>query len=147
VIRPRQTRPGETLRIQTKPNSFAGLSSRQARSIPLVLGAKSIAEGCKAAQISTVTWYAWLQDDGFREMYRDVKRQAFESSLARLQVITAEAVETLREVATDQKAPPSSRVSAARSILETAFKAVELGEMEERLSELEKFIQKGRQEW
>jgi len=41
------------------------LTARQRRAIPLVLGAKNIEEGCRAARITPVTWYAWLKNEGF----------------------------------------------------------------------------------
>ena len=42
------------------------LTPRQRRAIPLILGARSIEEGCRGAGISPVTWYAWLKTGGFK---------------------------------------------------------------------------------
>jgi hypothetical protein len=66
------------------------------------------------------------------------RKQNLETVMRRLQQIAGEAVECLREVAANHQAPPSSRVAAARVVLETIIKVVELEEIEERLTELEK---------
>jgi len=46
-------------------------------------------------------------------------------------------VETLRSVMQDKDAPASAKVSAAKAILETAIKAVELEDLEARIAALE----------
>jgi hypothetical protein len=60
-----------------------------------------------------------------------------EGAIANLQQATKEAVETLRKVMADAGAPTSSRVSAARTVLETAIRGVELLDLEERVERLE----------
>jgi hypothetical protein len=32
----------------------------------MILAARSVEEGCRAAGITSVTWYAWLKDGGFK---------------------------------------------------------------------------------
>ena len=59
-----------------------------------------------------------------------------------MQQATGEAVETLRQVMQDPEAPASAKVSAARTILETAVKAVELEDLEEWIAYLEAQIMK-----
>ena len=46
-------------------------------------------------------------------------------------------METLRSVMQDAEAPASARVSAAKTVLETAIKAVELEDLEARIVALE----------
>ena len=41
------------------------LTAKQAKSIPILLAAKSYEKGCKSARISKTTFYKWMQDDGF----------------------------------------------------------------------------------
>jgi len=50
------------------------LTARQRRAIPLVLAAKSIEEGCRAATITPVTWYAWLKNEGFKAVVEAQER-------------------------------------------------------------------------
>ena len=58
-------------------------------------------------------------------------------AIIQLQQTTGEAVETLRGIITDQEAPASSRVSAAKTVLDFAVRAVKLEEIETRLKILE----------
>ena len=58
-------------------------------------------------------------------------------AIVQVQRATAEAVETLRAVMHDSESPASARVSAAKTILDTAIKAVELEDLEQRLTALE----------
>jgi hypothetical protein len=60
-----------------------------------------------------------------------------ESAINRLRRFATDAVTTLHEVATDVESPASSRVAASKAILDTALKAVELEDVESRLSALE----------
>jgi len=57
----------------------------------------------------------------------------------------SEAVETLRSVMADADAPASSRVAAARAMLDLGLKSVEIEDLVERVDALEKQIEmKGR---
>jgi hypothetical protein len=60
-----------------------------------------------------------------------------QQAITQVQRATGEAVETLRSVMQDAEAPASARVSAAKAILETAIKAVEVEDIEARLTALE----------
>ena len=58
-------------------------------------------------------------------------------AITQVQRATGEAVETLRRVMHDAEAPAGAKVSAAKAILETAIKAVELEDIEARIAALE----------
>ncbi len=60
---------------------------------------------------------------------------------ARLQLATVDAVNALQAVVSSQDSPPSTRVSAARTILDMAYRAVEVGELSERLHSLEALVE------
>ena len=51
-----------------------------------------------------------------------------------------EAVATLRGIMLDENKPPSTRVASAKTILDTALKAVEIEELEARIKTIEKKI-------
>jgi len=59
-----------------------------------------------------------------------------------VQQATGTAVQTLAAVMEDAEASASARVSAAKTILETAMKAVELEDLEARITALEQQAQK-----
>ena len=90
--------------------------------------------------ITPRTLYKWLKMPEFRSAYMAAKREAVTVAVARLQQAAAEAVEALRSIMNDPKKPASARVSAARSILELAIKAIEIEDLEIRIEELERLM-------
>ncbi len=64
-----------------------------------------------------------------------------EQAIGRLQQATNEAVDTLRKVMADVKAPATSRVSAAKAVLDTSLKTMELQELETRMLALERRLE------
>ena len=80
----------------------------------------------------------WLRDDAIFQMaYREARRQVVQQAIVQVQQATGEAVATLRQVMQAADAPASAKVSAAKTILETAIKAVELEDLEARIVALE----------
>jgi hypothetical protein len=80
----------------------------------------------------------WLQIPEFQDAYRQVRRDAFGQSIARLQHASSAAASVLLKVMLDPNAPASSRIRAADSVLDHAAKAIEIEDIEVRLSELER---------
>lgn len=118
-------------------------SRKQEAAIIALLNMPTIAGAAKRAGISEATLWRWLQMESFQQRYQEAKSQAFGAALGRLQQATGEAVEVLREVAADPIfSTPSSRVSAARAILELAIKVKEAEDLEARIVQIEKMLQK-----
>lgn len=69
--------------------------------------------------------------------------EAVSLAITKLQQVCGEAVETLREIMCNKENPPSSRVTAARTVLEMAIKAVELEDLAEKVEELEQLARRG----
>ena len=67
-------------------------------------------------------------------------RYAVGQAVARLSQVCGEAVETLREILKNPEAPASSRVSAAKTVLDIALKSVELEEINRRIEALEQAV-------
>lgn len=97
----------------------------------------SVREAAEAVGIGEVTLFRWMQDPEFQTGYRNARRRVVQHAISRLQKVSSEAVDTLREIMTDPDKPATSRVTAARTILEMAVKAVELEDLEVRIEELE----------
>jgi hypothetical protein len=66
-----------------------------------------------------------------------------QQSTARLQTVTGEAVGVLREVMNDKGAKGSKRVSAAKAVIELAYKGIDLDDFAKRLEAIEASL-KGR---
>ena len=81
----------------------------------------------------------------FQNAYRQARREAFSQSIARLQQGTSAAATTLLKVMIDSSVPASVRVRAADSVLNHASKAIEIEDIEARLSELERATEASRQ--
>lgn len=120
-------------------------TSNYDRKKELALGAllteSTLEAAAKIAGISEVTLWRWLKDQEFAEAYRELKREAVGQAITRLQQISCQAVETLKTIMLDKESPASVRVSAAKSILEMAVKAIEIEDIARRVETLEKIAQ------
>jgi hypothetical protein len=67
--------------------------------------------------------------------YRQAQPDSFGQSAAQLEEASSEAVSTLLKVMVDPNTPPAAKVKAADSVLDHAAKAIELREIDARLSE------------
>jgi DNA invertase Pin-like site-specific DNA recombinase len=110
---------------------------KKEQAIIALLTAPTITDAAKSCGIGETTLWRWLQNATFAERYRQARKRALNVAINRLHRIVSDAVTTLQVVANDTNAPASSRVAAARVILETVLKAEELGEFEQRLEALE----------
>src|SRR5581483_8229194 len=99
----------------------------------------TIEAAAKAVGISNATAWRWIQDPEVGKEYARARRRAMEHATARIQEAAGEAVECLREVQRSGESE-SARVSAARTILDTAFKAADLEDVQARLDALEQAI-------
>ena len=113
------------------------LSLKQEALISALLTAPRLADAAQTAGIGEVTAWRWLKDATFQAAYRDARRAVVQHAITQVQQATGEAVETLRRVMQDPEAPASAKVSAAKNILDTAVKAVELEDLEARITALE----------
>jgi hypothetical protein len=114
------------------------LTPRQEQSITALLVQGSLQAAAEASGINEKTLRRWLREDAaFQTAYRDARRAVVQHAITQVQQATGEAVETLRSVMQDAEAPASARVSAAKAILETALKGIEIDDLEVRIAALE----------
>src|SRR5687767_3659604 len=90
-------------------NPSSTISSKQEKAIIALLNEPTTKEAAIAAGVSEVTLWRWLQDKEFRASYMEARRLAVQRAIARIQAVTSEAVETLREVMNDKAAKGSER--------------------------------------
>lgn len=110
------------------------------RAVLALAAGASKEDAASVAGISRSTLYEWLKDAEFRGRVQGERRVLHERALGRLADASARAAEVLLEVADDVEAPASSRVAAARGILEIGPKLREEAELQARLDELEQAI-------
>ena len=117
-------------------------SRKQEQAISALLNEPTIEAAAKCIGIGETTLWRWMQVPGFQEKYRQAKRRVVEHAITQLQNACEEAVACLREVMTDREAPASSRVSAARIVLEQSIRAVELEDLNGRIDSLEAILKR-----
>jgi|SRR5580692_8778199 hypothetical protein len=106
--------------------------------IVALLSHRSIEEAARAIGVAEKTLRRWMQEPDFDAAYRAAKRASFGQSIARLHHLSSAAVSTLGKVMLDPNTPASTRVRAADSILDHTAKAIEIEDIDARVSELER---------
>jgi len=114
------------------------LTGRKVKAIKALLSYDTIDEASKAVKISRSTMYRYFNDPLFVKELRVAKRQMVNRAIMRLQQTCGDATTALAEICRDKEAPPSSRITAAKEILNQSIKAIELEEIEQRITILEK---------
>jgi hypothetical protein len=113
------------------------LSRKQDQVITALVTCASIAEAAAQCGLADVTLWRWLKQEPCQATYREARHAVVQHAIVQVQQATGEAVETLRKVMQAANTPASAKVSAAKTILETAIKAVELEDLEARIVALE----------
>ena len=118
---------------------------KKEEAIVALLTQKNIEEAARSIGIGSTTLLRWLKDPDFDAAYRQARRAAFRQSVARLQQASGAAVTTLLKLMIDPATPPSTRARAADSVLDHSAKAIEIEDIEARVSELERAADASRQ--
>ena len=116
----------------------AKLGRKQEEAIAALLSQRSIEDAARTCSAGARTLIRWLKLPEFNAAYRDARRAAVSQSVARLQQATGAAVSTLLKVMVDPNTPASTKVRAADSVLDHSAKAIEIEDLEVRLTGLER---------
>jgi hypothetical protein len=111
---------------------------KKEEAIAALLTQRNIEEAAKSIGIAPNTLLKWMKLPEFQAEYRKARRAAHAQSIARLQQATSAAVSTLLKVMVDAGTPASTKVRAADSVLNHSAKAIEIEDIEVRVSELER---------
>ncbi len=106
--------------------------------IAALLTQRNTEDAARAVGISVSTLLRWMKEPEFKAAYREARRIAFGQSVARLQQAASAAVSTLLKVMVDPATPPATKVKAVDSVLDHAAKAIEIEDIEARLTDLER---------
>lgn len=117
------------------------ISRKKEEAITALLQEGTIRQAAEKIGVAESTLFRWLAEEDFQRVYREAKRRLVDSAITRLQKISGEAVKALQAVMNDSENPPSSRVMAARTVLEMAVKAVEIEDLETRVKAIEKMME------
>jgi hypothetical protein len=111
---------------------------RKELAIASLLASGTLAEAAAKCRIAQSTLRRWLENREFSRRYQLERSRMLESAVNTLRREATAAAQTLATISADEKAPVSSRVSAARSVLDLVLRATELVDIEARIVELEK---------
>ena|SRR5271170_862152 len=114
------------------------LGPKQEAAILALLSSRGTEEAARTAGVSPRALYRWMKEPAFDAAYRAARRAAFSQSVGRLQQASSAAVSTLLKVMVDPATPASTRVRAADSVLAHTIKAIEVDDLEARVSGLER---------
>ena len=121
----------------------SNFTRKKEKAIAALLTTDTVEQAASVAGIAESTLYRWLREPVFLEQYRKARKAAVDQAISTLQERANKAAKALIDIAEDQEMPPSTRVAAAREILQTSIKGVERDDFEARVEALERMIMKG----
>jgi len=114
------------------------LKPKQEKFIISLMSKATTEEAIKDAGINRSTAYKYLRDPEFSNEYRRIRRETMQQVTSKLQNASSIAVETLLDVMADKElSTSSSRVQASRTVLENAYKGIEMDDLQQRIEQLE----------
>ena len=116
------------------------LSPRHRKAVELLVMGHSIRAVARELNVGDSTVRRWLAKREVQEALTQAQEEVWRHTIRRLRSLGTRAIDTLNEILGDRTAPPSSRVSGAKCVLEAIFKAAEMEkvrELEERIERLE----------
>lgn len=108
-----------------------------------ILTTSTYEEAAEKSGVSKSTLYRLRKDTEFQKTINQVKNSMFQDTMKKAQAYSSESLETLREIMCDVGATDSSRVSAARTILELGLNSAEQEQIVNRIEELERMLTNG----
>jgi hypothetical protein len=119
----------------------AKFGRKMEEAIAALLTQPRIEEAARSIDVAPKTLLRWMQVPEFQKAYREARRAAFGQAIARLQQGTSAAATTLLKTMIDPGTPASVRVRAAEAIFNHAAKAIEIEDIEARVTELERMAE------
>jgi transposase-like protein len=117
---------------------------KKEEAVAALLSQRNVEEAARSVGIGGNTLLRWMQEPEFEAAYREARRLAFGQSIARLQQAASAAATTLLKIMVDPNTPAASRVRAADRVLDHAAKAIEIEDIEVRVSELERAAERNK---
>jgi transposase len=120
------------------------LSKRREMAIAIILQESTMQNAARKIGISYSTLWRWLQQPDFQRALKSARKQAVSQATSTLSRICHESVLTLQEIMNDKNAPASARVSAAKTVLDSGLKGIEMDDLDARLAALEQEMTEGK---
>jgi hypothetical protein len=113
-----------------------------------LLTQRNLEDAARSAGIGLATLRRWQELPEFDKAFRRARRQAFGQQINRLQHASSAAVTTLHKLVVDAASAPAVKARAAYyiiTIITLGNKAIEIDDIEQRLTELERAAEESRQ--
>ncbi len=107
-----------------------------------LLTCSTLKEAAEKSAISEATLYRLRKDEVFQNILQTFKNDMFNDAMQKSQGYCLESLEVLRTIMNNPAATDSSRVAAARSILDMGISMYENENIVQRLAELERRLKK-----
>jgi hypothetical protein len=121
------------------PGHGEKLSRQQEKAIAALLTAPSIRQAATATGVTEKTLRAWLGDADFQAAYRRERRKIIEHAIGHLQGRLRKAVRCLERNLSCGK--PNVEIEAAKALIGSCLKGVEMSELLEKIAEMESQIE------
>ncbi len=135
--------PDEVLPVRVESDE---LTPQQQAALVALLSCPTYAAASAQSGVSQATLWRYMQDETFARLLREARSVVVSQAVLRLQCAAGDAVKALHDIVNSAEAGGAVRVSAARAILDMAFRAVEQDELKARIAELERFILRKQEE-
>ena len=121
------------------------LSAAQRRAIEALLSEPSIEAAAEVSGVGRRTLHRWLAEDAtFTAALRTAQDRAIDAAVSRLAGGAGDAADVLISIANDDAERGATRVSAARALLDSVLRMVELRDLASRVSSLESRLKSGK---
>lgn len=114
------------------------INQKQKRAVAFLVAAKDIESGCRAAGISTTTYYDWIKNPVFADAIDTQRNYIINEAMQRLRQGIGAAVDKLLALVNSDNEEVARKAST--SIVEIALKMRESEEIEDRIESIEKIV-------
>lgn len=116
--------------------------TKEAFALNLIL-CRTVKEAAQKAGISQSTATRLRKQEGFQKYLSGLKKRIYSDTMKRAQALSMDALDTLKGIMQDNKCSDSSRVSAARFLLELGMEAYTKEKIVEEIESLKQTLKSG----
>jgi hypothetical protein len=113
-------------------------SRKMEAAVAALLTHRNLEEAARTVGISPATLFRWHKEPEFETAYREARRAVHGQAVARLQQGSSAAATTILKTMLDPATPAAVRLRAAEAVLNQAAKAIEIEDLEVRVSQIER---------
>ena len=119
---------------------------KKEEAVAALLTQRNLEEAARSIEIAPNTLLRWMKEPEFDNAYRKARRAAYGQATARLHQASSAAVSAVLKIMVDASAPASTRLRAADILLGHTAKAIEIEDIDARVTALEAATASGEQQ-